>query len=711
MAGAGAAVYFAVVPSLVGAAIVGWYVVESAWGCLVTMQQRSRRREIVWSYLVPRMVSTSAALGISYLLFSSSEQMIALSYMLVLVLENAYRLVLRHTHPAVLQRAQQAFDESAKAVSTKQSGIWRGWGALTCAALLVVALPPTLYAFSLRQAASDVRFYTDRLEHWGLYDALLAWVGEEATGLVRGQDVLIRDAVSQLDGESKRAALQTLLPQPWTRAVIEQSLEALLEWLQTNDERRVPAISVSISDILRHAKEALSFSLDRYVASMPVCPPGTSALASCRPTEISAAAYTASRKPEAMARMDKAFELIPAEVDLSTAVSLSPRTFQGPLKALNKVRAGIETFDRALGWMAVGCLAVVVCLWLSSATSIRSALCWTGATLFVAGIRAWILGWVATSFPQAVLAQLDVRPGSLSARLLPDILSDLTRSACSLLAPLSLALALIGLFVAVTGTLPGPTESKQGLPRSVRALIITLAVSSLSWHAYLTIGRSLYERSYAHHRQGQVSQAAAGYRHIVRFYPIAVDEWVNRARQKLRECERYQKAEAAFQAGDWPSAVQEYEALLVSQPVMALQDTAQERLRQALYAHAQSLQQAGEYERALGHYHWIQEELRDKQVGQNLVNLYWAWGESFQKAGDYPAAIATFHRLTYDIANARIWAEVDERVKEAYCDWSQKLRTKGEHEQANKVCQEFLQTFSPQEMGDCPECADQAPGQ
>lgn len=717
-AGLGAAFYFLLVPSWVAAVVVGGAVWESARLCRACWRQREAR----WATLVPRLVGAVLALAIAWLVIAPWDRVVVLAYLLLLLFEAGYRLVLRRVRPDRFHAAEQAVEPDGN-LTGAEAAAWRRLLAWSCAALLVLLAPLALYAAGTRQVAADSRFYAAGFERWGAYDALVDLVAAEAPDLVRGrQDPLLRDAVRQLDEPGRREVGQVLLPRPWTAAVFEQVVVAVLHWLQAEETQRVPAVTVSVEDVVRHAKEALSVALDRHIAAMPVCPEGLAA-SSCRPQGTSVIAYTAVHKPERLASLDDTFALIPAEVDLSTAVALSPGTFVKPLAALAQARQARQTFDRLLRWAGVACL--VLALGAFGLVRGRSALAQAGAILFVIAGRAWVLGLTWSTLPETIRRQAGEtlnRPpwGDLLDRLLLDLAKTTNRLVwpwmVGLLA-IGLALLAVGIFMGSsckTRFLVYPKVTRQTsrlltgfirepllCRRPMCVSIVILAVLFLAGSLYLDAGRAWYGRAYAAHRQGEVAQAAAGYGRIVRFYPVAVDEFVVSARIKLAECQAYQRAEAAYESGDVASAVRLYEALLARTPAIALQDRAQARLTESRYAWAAALWQEGEYERALDQYHAIQ----DRTVLQPLADAYLTWGDTLQREGDYRAAIATYRRLTFDVVNARVWAQVDERAQLAYCEWAGVLRTAGDAGQAGVVCAELLDAFSVKAVDLCPACA------
>lgn len=713
---AGAVVYLWATPSFIAAIVVAWYV----WESIPVYAAALRRRQGAWACAAPRAVGTVAALGLAYLVFFPWEQVIALAYPLFLILEGLYRLLLRRVCPAVHDQARWTVAATRGPPGTERSLLWRGIPSLLCASLLVTVLPPTITFYGLRQVALDVRFYVAGFEKWEVYDPIARLAGDvaidAAADAMRKPSSQVWRVLQTLTEEDKAIAARTLLPAPWTGAVVEQALDATLSWLQrpyrAKDVRqRVPSISLPVHDVKRHLQETISVLLDRHVAALPACASGTSSSTSCRPADMSAVAYTATHKPEALAAVDEAFALVPAELDLSTAVTLFPRAFQRPLTLLDQVRGGVRGVDRVLGWIGAGCLLAWVCLWLFSSVSLRAALCWTGMTLLVVAGRAWLYSWAVLTWPRALAGSslLEGLPNGLPDGLadLPiQALSDLTHSVHALLWPWVLAMAGTGLLVAVVACIwPAARSPRAAESRSARVLVVVLAVGFLLWRVYLDAGHKLYNRAYTAHRQGDVARAMAGYRKVEQWYPFAVDPFIERARQGMRECRRYQAAEAAYRAGAYESAVQAYEALLVGNPTMALRNAAQAHLVDALYRWAESMRQAGAYERALERYRFLRDGLEDRDVQPAIADLYTAWGEALRQKGDYGAAIAAYRRIAYDVFSPRLWADADGQIANAYCEWSRALRTGGHDEQADHVCEEFGKTLSPAEVRSCAACA------
>ncbi|MBN1582320.1 MAG: tetratricopeptide repeat protein, partial [Anaerolineae bacterium] len=624
--------------------------------------------------------------------------------------------VLQRIYPDMMRAARQVIDPDNGPPATSDGvAPWRPVLAWSCAALLTLVLPVVLYAGGLRQVAADTRFYAAGLERWGGYDALVQLAAERAPNLVRNQDQLLRNAVRQLDEQGRREVAQILLPRPWTLAVVEQSITATLDWLQADDVQRVPAVTISVDDVIRHTREALSVALDRYIAAMPVCPSGIVS-PSCRSEEMSVVAYTAAHKPEWLALLDDMFTLVPAEVDLSTAVALSPGTFRKPLATLGEIREARQAYDRLLGRAGGVCLLLV----LGSFGVVRGrfALAQAGMILFVIAGRVWAFGFTWSTLPHAVVQQAgDTLSQPPWSDLLQQVLVDWVAATNRLVAPGMIGLLVIGLSLVAIGGFLGASLEKRLCRQPVRVLIVVLVVVFLFGCLYLDAGRTLYERAYAAHRQGDIVQAAAGYRWIARLYPAVVatstagsvggsvadfdGDFIVDARISLAECQAYQLAEAAYEAGDVASSVYLYEAFLARNPAIALQDRARARLVESRTAWAAALWQDGEYERAIDRYHAIQ----DRTVLQTLADAYLAWGDALRREGDYRAAIATYHRLTFDVVNARLWAEADERIQLAYCEWIKVLRAAGGTEQAGIVCTEFLDVFSTEIVEFCPACA------
>ncbi|MBN1933889.1 MAG: hypothetical protein JW934_04460 [Anaerolineae bacterium] len=680
--------------SLVGGLLIGWYTWELIDAVLTVTRENSRRT--LWVRLVPRLVGTPLALLVAWLLVAPLPATLALACLLLLVAEGIYRSILRRRRPEWFAAAQPVVERAVPA--------WHSWAALLCALILILLLPLTLYAYGARQTLADTRFWARGLAEWGLYEEIIDLVGEELPGALRQQPAPIRNAVRSLDEQTRREALVALLPRPWTEAVALQAVEATLDWLQADGAARVPAISVPVGDVIQHAKLALSIALDKTISALPICPPGIAASTQCRPTEMSVVAYTATTKPDALAAIDDLFAMIPPDVDLSTAVTLSPRTFQTMLTSLEQIRGGLRQFDRFLRWAGLACALVWIGAWVfGEGKSAYAGMCWAGMALLVAGARAWDWSWLATAFPPALLAQTSWSLDPPLTELPLHALTGLTQSVYKQTTLLAGLCVLGGLILILIG-LKVKTGDSHRPGASMTALTVILALIVIAWYGYVSLGRTWYVRAVAFHRAGDASQAAHAYQSIAALYPFAVDPFVERAHRGLIECQRDLNAQRAFDERDFRVAAQIDKALLTGAPAIALRERAEPRLIAALNAEAEALWEQGHYERAIDLYHLMIQGWDDRPAQRNLADRYLIWGKVLEEQGDYAGAVAIYLRATYDTTNARLWAEARARAGDAYCAWGQMLRTEGLDERAAQVCAAFAQAFSAQTAATCPVC-------
>ena len=98
--------FYVLVPSWIAAVVVGWTVWESIRLCRASW----RHREAMWGYVAPRAVGTVLAFAIAYLVFVPWARVIVLAYLLLLLLEGGYRLVLQRFRPAMIRAARQVVD-------------------------------------------------------------------------------------------------------------------------------------------------------------------------------------------------------------------------------------------------------------------------------------------------------------------------------------------------------------------------------------------------------------------------------------------------------------------------------------------------------------------------------------------------------------------------------------------------------------------------
>jgi tetratricopeptide (TPR) repeat protein len=708
--GAGIGIYKWLSRSLVAAIVVGWYVYESVPPCALLFGVH--RRQVALAYVLPRAASTAIAFALTYLVVLPWDQALVLTYVGTLVLEGAYRLVLQVLNVKALEEGRRTLAGArgqddrtfgpGRAVSPWSGGDHRlssVWMLLTIlfAALLILAFSLTLYAFGSRQVALDTRFYVSQYEELGLHEEVTSLASEVVLDMARQQGPDVRRAIALLSDQDVHLAEQMILPEQWTIAAIEQTLEATTDWLQADDDRRVPPISVALGDVERHLQDAVSMLLDRRLAALPLCRVGMAANAFCRPEEMSVVAFVATFKPEGLAIVDESLALIPAELDLSTAVTLSPRTFQGPLAALAQLRERIQAWDRALTWAGIGCLAAWAMLSWFCARTVRTWLLWMGGTTCAAGVGAWAVSWTLSIMgPRPIWGQLLTGPLSdlpeALAVLILRALPGFVRAVHTLVSPWELALAATGLLMVLVGSIASPRPRRRlAGGDGVRVVVVLLALNLVFWPRYVDSGRRVYERAFTAHRRGEVDEATRLYRQVVRWYPFAVDDFVAGARRGLRGCQRFQRAESLYQRADYTSAVGEYEAFLISNPVGAVRDLAERRLLDALYEWAGELGRSGAYERALDRYRFIQDAYRNRRVSQEMSDLYVAWGQGLQKEGDYPGAIATYRRLIYDVPSPRSRTLANEQIANAYCAWSASLHAGGEGERAATICDEFDQ--------------------
>ena len=685
--------------------VIAWYALESL---TVVLHNRAPRRAAILAYAIPRAVGTAVALAVSALARLPWDQTIALAYVVLLVLEGLYCLLLR-VHGGELAANHES--QAPPGHPGARVPVWRemvsGAGRVALAWLFVVILPLTLYAHGARQVVFDGRFYLDQVERLGLYEQALDPVGQLLVDAARGQGRDVRRAIALLSPDDVRLAAQLAMPQEWTVAFAEQVMGATLAWLEAGQGRSVPPITVPVGDVERHLEDAISVLFDQHAAVLPVCASGTPAGASfaCRPPEMSPAAYAAIVKPAVMAIVDESFGLIPGELDLSAVVTMSPRTFSKPLTFLAQVRRWVQLGDRLLIRAGIACLLALALLWLFCAVTIQRPLLWVGTALWVAGAGAWTASWTlsvlgATSIPMRLASRVLADPTHPVAVLGVRMLGGLARAVHARISRVELLIAGVGLLVAVVRlAIPGGIRRRTWLG-AARVAVVAMALGALLWAQYLALGQRTSDRAGKAHRAGEVVEALSLYRALDRAYPFAVGDlmW-----QGLQECERYQAAVAAYEAADYASAVRQFEALLVGNPVIAVREPAESTLVASLTAWAASLRQAGERERALDRYRYVRDAFRERDVQQRIAELYLDWGDALLAQGDYSGGIATYGRITYDVSHPRLWRDADEQRIGAYCAWQRSLRFAGDIEGAQRVCAELLAVY-PAATEECGAC-------
>ncbi|MBN1642746.1 MAG: hypothetical protein JXA09_16035 [Anaerolineae bacterium] len=712
--GAGAAFYAWGGRSVVDGAVVAWYVAETM------AQLYAPQRAVLAVYLLPRAVGTAAGLAIAALWAPGWVRPIPLTYLVVVALEGAAQVALRWTRPALLSQARAALRcdrprlQGGAAPGPVVGRVFAAW------AFVLLAIP-TLYAHGLRDVAADARTYATQFEALGLHDLILDMGGDLLLDAARGQGGEARRAVALLSEEDARLGAQIALPKAWVTAFLERTARVTLTWVQEGAGEGVPPIAIPVADLQRHVSEAVSALSDRAIARLPRCEAQLARGALCRPEGWSVAAHTATFKPQALAAVDAAFELIPAELDLSTAVTMSPRTFAGPLEALARAGAVVERVDRALFWARVGCLLATLAVLYASADSALAVLRWGGGALLVAGGGLWIASWstavlgvrsVPVYAATRALSDLDSEGVALLARALSATLGAVHRR-ISLLAVLAAAcgalLALAGSALQPTargGPNPGQQRQRWEGARAGRTLVIALALGALLSDGYLWLGERTSDRATAAYRAGDLAAARAGYRVVEWAYPLAVRPYVERARQALGACERYSRAAEARAAGDYERAADLYASVLVGEPPIAVRTLVEGEWVASLTAWASALRAEGDLERALDRYRTVRDGARAREASteaqRQMAELYLVWGDALQAEGDYRAAAATYARVRDEVAQPRAWLAAEERQVDAFCAWASALRQEDDAVQAAQVCQALREAFP--NASACPAC-------
>jgi tetratricopeptide (TPR) repeat protein len=522
-----------------------------------------------------------------------------------------------------------------------------------------------------------------------------------------------------------RLAEQWALPEPWTTTWLQESLAVTLAWMQTTGEQRVPPILIPVADIERHIKDAASLLLDRHLATLPTCTPDMAATAYCRPSGMSVPAYAATYKLKDMAIADEILDLIPAELDLSTAVALYGRPFIEPLNDLDHARSALHALNQGLSLAGLLCLVLLALLWLLCSVTPKSRQHWLGATLLALALVAWAASYAAYALlPQWFIPQVSKElPANLSMPL-EGFAGATLATAQNRIAAAALILAGLGLLLLWAPLLAPHQEAWTRpitTPQAARTGVILLAVASLLYVLYARTGERLYVRASQLYRDQDITAASALYRQIDRFYPFRITgrtgagnagSFVDHARRALYVSQLYLDAQAAFEVGEWQTAVQHDEALLLTQPSLSLRDRVQARLFEALIRWARSLEAGGQRERALDRYRFVRDEGlgRGQQVDEQPVRihptigtLYIDWGDEL-KSQDPEAALATYRRALADTDDPGVWALAEQQMIDTYCAWSRQFREAGDAQRASRICIEFGTEFPALASYSCAAC-------
>jgi len=704
---AGVGSYAAAIRSPTAVLVVVWYTAESLLLLsrpLYPPWRQGLLRAALLRAALARLLGTVIALSVAYLLASGWTERIALGYLILIALEGVYWAV-RHLAG---RNASSTVSADNAPHEQERAGRQLLGGRIAAAALTVLLLVGTLYAHGLYAVALDARAYADAFEPVGLYEKLLDAAAGLLAGAARDQGPQVRRAVDLLSAEELDGAARAVLPEDWTVAVVEQALGSTFSWLAEGTPSRVPPVTIPVGDLQHHLRLAVSHLFDQVAPRLPTCAEGMSSEALCRPDDTSVVAFVGIHKPDALAMVDEAFTLLPAEVDLATAVAMSPRTFREPLAVLAQVGDVLTAADHALlglGWVALSAYLLLLAL---SARSPREALLWSGIVLLGAGAGGWLLSWsTAASGTRSLLVRAIARAlsgGQGEVPFLRPLLATALRAVHGRVWPVELVGGVAGGLVILAGIALPSSRRRWQLVSALRLAVAAVAALSLLWAGYLRLGERAYERAYAFYRKGETSSALSRYRVLLRAYPLGVRRpFVGRAERDARACARAVEGADALRAGAYDRAASVYEALLVGNLPVTVRDAARQGLLVALLEGAGEQQAGGAYEGALDRLRLANEALGSRVVYEPMAELYLAWGDALLAGSDYGAAVATYNRMRYDVASARYWQAAEERGANAYCAWQAALRDAGDEARAVRVCDLFAEAL-PRMVEGCTGC-------
>jgi hypothetical protein len=704
---------------IAAALVLAGYVLESVHWLVAAIHPP--HREVVWIFVLPRLICSTLGLGAAYLLNRPWSEGILIAFVTMLLLETMTRIGLRRIARAAAQRAEAAIAAHDGKQLTNRRPV-RTLGTVIVALLLVPIFSFTLWTYVMRETVFDARIWTRNLNDSGFYTTLIRAASDTALDAAYQQRGTARQVAELLTEDDIRLAEQWSFPEPWTTTWLQESLATTLAWLQTPGEQRVPPISIPVSDIERHAKDAASLLLDRHLAALPTCTSEMTSSAFCRPADMSVDAHTATFKLQNMAIADEILDQIPAELDLSTAVALFDRPFSRPLSYLAQARGLVQELDRGLALAGVLCLALLALLWLLCSITRKSRLRWLGVTLLATALLTWAASYAAYSL-------LPSRAFSPSGTDLPEkfsvplqnlayaTLADVHNRVC-IGALVSAGLGLLFLWAPLLAPHKEIWTRPATAVQTVRTGVVLLAILGVLWTVYSRAGARLYAQASQLYRDQDVAAANTRYRQLLRLYPFRISgtgpagDFVDRARRDLHQSQLYLDAQTAHGATEWQTAVLYYEAFLLTQPALKLRDHAQAHLAEALIRWARALEADGKHERALDRYRFVRDEGlgRSRQldgepirIHRMIGDLYLAWGDE-RLSQDPEAALATYRRALDDTEDPGVWQLAEGRMVDAYCAWNAQRLQAGQTERAAGICIELGIAFPALAPDPCAVC-------
>jgi hypothetical protein len=226
--------------------------------------------------------------------------------------------------------------------------------------------------------------------------------------------------------------------------------------------------------------------------------------------------------------------------------------------------------------------------------------------------------------------------------------------------------------------------------RARRWLVASLLLIAVAVAGYYLGGLYIDAQISAAYTRADCAEVVATASATLGYYPSVVAPWAGAAAHKAEECQYLLDARAKQSAKGWLVAHQAYSKFLANYPATPFGTTVRTQLTEVIFAWAEQLQHAGDYQAALDTYALLNAPEQDVQRYQAEAKTYAAWAESAAAAGDYAVAVAQLQTVLTTYADSSAASPAGERVIQLYNDWATQLRKQHSYPSAEQVYTELI---------------------
>lgn len=206
------------------------------------------------------------------------------------------------------------------------------------------------------------------------------------------------------------------------------------------------------------------------------------------------------------------------------------------------------------------------------------------------------------------------------------------------------------------------------------AAILLLVFEAAGFVAYSRLGEAEFQKGITAYREADCASALMRFERVTSLFELTFSPIVERADQRILECNVLLAADSAYQEGRYERAIQQYEEYLAMNPEQGLVDYTEDAIAQSNFGWGTDLLAEEDYEGAIEKFSVIVEDYPQastaRDVDDPLSEAYLDWATELLAGEDYQAAISRYSIVLEEYPATAAAQAVDEPLSEAYLLWS-----------------------------------------